>query len=262
MRVVLARSWPLAAVVALLAVVGLASLGGSGARVGDRSLNRYARLGGPAACPDGSPSPVPRPASVNGTPQAAPTEVACVPPERRVVVGSSGDYKVIAVLFSGVGILGALVLVALGVALLVGLTSAAGSIRVRHRPRPQRLVVPDDAGGDARAGAADRLGAAVEAGLADLIDAGDPRRAVIAAWRRLELAAAEAGTHRAPAETPAELAARVLAAHAVSPATLGRLADLYREARYSRHEVDERMRTEARRALERLRGELTAAVPG
>ncbi len=267
MKRVLLRGWPLAAVAGLLVVVALASLGGTGAHLGSRPLDTSARLGGRGPCPDPSPSPAGPPASVAGAPQSSPSESApsqeaCVPPERRIVVGGGGDYKVIQVLFSGVGILGVLVLVALVVALLVGLASAAGSIRVRHRPRVKAAGVPDDSLGDARPEVtAARLGAAVEAGLADLEEGGDPRRAVIAAWRRLELAASAAGTTRTPAQTPAELAARVLAVHAVSPATLDRLADLYREARYSRHEVDERMRAEARRALERLRHELTAIPP-
>ena len=275
-------AWPLMAAGLLLAVVAVASLGGTGTRLGSRSLGIHARFGAAGPCPDptGSPaagSPARGSAAAGGAlvpvspvagaaagpagpPAPAASASACVPPERKIAYGSGGDYKLIQVLFSGVGILGALVLVALVVALFVGLGSAVGSIRVRRRPRARAVAVLDDSLGDARAtSSAARLGEAVEAGLVDL-EEGDPRRAVIAAWRRLEIAAADAGTARSPAETPAELTTRVLSAHAVSPVTLTRLADLYREARYSRHQVDERHRVEARRALERLRTELTAAV--
>ncbi|MET9020496.1 DUF4129 domain-containing protein [Actinopolymorpha sp. NPDC004070] len=104
-----------------------------------------------------------------------------------------------------------------------------------------------------------RLRAAVDAGIEDLDDDGtDPRRAVIACWLRLEAAAAAAGTPRAPADTPGDLVARMLAAHQVSAAVLRGCADLYRKARYAPAEVEESMRTQAREALGRLRAELAA----
>lgn len=81
---------------------------------------------------------------------------------------------------------------------------------------------------------------------------------MVACWVRLEQAAARAGTARHPAQTAAELTARVLAAHRVAPDTLRRLADPYREARSSRHVLDERARDEARAALEQIRQELRA----
>nr|BFE79756.1 hypothetical protein GCM10020093_023570 [Planobispora longispora] len=84
-----------------------------------------------------------------------------------------------------------------------------------------------------------RVREALRAGLADLDSAGDPRRAVIACWLRLEHAAARAGTPRALADTPADLVARLLAAHRVGEAALERLAAAYRRARYSPHEVDD-----------------------
>jgi hypothetical protein len=78
----------------------------------------------------------------------------------------------------------------------------------------------------------------------------------------LERAAADAGTHRAAPDTPSELAGRLIDRHAVSSAPLLRLADLYREARFSRHELPESARTEARAALEQLRAELEASPVG
>jgi hypothetical protein len=48
----------------------------------------------------------------------------------------------------------------------------------------------------------------------------------------------------------------------VSSGPLLRLADLYREARYSRHELPESARTEARAALEQLRAELEGSPVG
>jgi hypothetical protein len=115
----------------------------------------------------------------------------------------------------------------------------------------------------ARPGAtADEVVAALDAGLDDLSDADrDPRRAVIACWLRLEQAAAAAGTPRQAADTPTDLVTRLLSGHHVSADVLAGFANVYREARYATHTVDERMRGQARAALQRLRGELTAEVP-
>lgn len=100
--------------------------------------------------------------------------------------------------------------------------------------------------------------AAVDAGL-DVLELGTPRNAVVAAWVGLESAAEAAGLERDPADTAAELGVRMLAAYPVDRASLDQLADLYREARFSRHELTEGHRSQARACLERLRGDL---VPG
>lgn len=99
---------------------------------------------------------------------------------------------------------------------------------------------------------------AVAIGLADLDDDdGDPRRAVIACWVRLEAAAARAGTKREPGDTSTELVTRLLQAHDVDAQVLGRFADLYRRARFAPHTVDPAMREQARDALRRLRDDLS-----
>ena len=97
---------------------------------------------------------------------------------------------------------------------------------------------------------------AVDAGLRR-IEEGEPGDAVIACWVLLEAAAAGAGTAPSPAETPAELVARVLTRHEVTAEPLRRLADLYRTARYSTHPLGEDARAEAQHALTQVRAELT-----
>lgn len=97
--------------------------------------------------------------------------------------------------------------------------------------------------------------AAVEAGLREL-EAGAPGEGVVACWVQLEQAAAEAGAGRAAPETPSELAGRLIDTHGVEAGPLVRLAELYREARYSTHPVPERARDEARALLEQVRADL------
>jgi hypothetical protein len=124
--------------------------------------------------------------------------------------------------------------------------------RVRGKMPPRQL---------SRTASAEEVVAALDAGLIDLSDADlDPRRAVIACWLRLEQAAAAAGTPRQSTDTPTDLVTRLLGEHNVSGDVLGSFADVYREARYATHAVDERMREQARAALQRLRAELTAGV--
>ncbi|GIF75493.1 hypothetical protein Asi02nite_50110 [Asanoa siamensis] len=128
-----------------------------------------------------------------------------------------------------------------------------GLRRLRRRPvryADEPAAVPDAA----------QVVAAVDAGLTDLSDTdGDPRRAVIACWLRLEQAAAAAGTPRQVGDSPTDLVARLLHAHQVSADVLAAFADVYREARYATHAVDDRMRAQARSALQRIRTELTTS---
>ncbi len=122
-------------------------------------------------------------------------------------------------------------------------------------------------GGRAPAGAprqraAEEVVAALDAGLDDLSDTDrDPRRAVIACWVRLEQAAAAAGTPRRAGDTPTDLVSRLLREQEVNADVLAGFAEVYRQARYATRTVDDRMRTEARSALHRLRADLTAGAP-
>lgn len=115
------------------------------------------------------------------------------------------------------------------------------------------LTVPDDVDLLGR----DRgLEAAVEQGMAALAAGRDVRAAVIAAWLRLEEAAAEAGTPHRDDDAPGDLVARLLASHDLRPRRLQALAELYRRARYSPAPLDERDRDEAQRALADVRNDL------
>ena len=139
------------------------------------------------------------------------------------------------------------------------LGSLLAGIRPTHRRQLERQVADDELGLDASAAAA--LASAVESGLTDLSRSADPRAAVIACWVALEQAAAVAGLPRRDAETSAELAGRLLAARDVQPDVVQALSALYREARFSPHEVDEAMRTQARALLEQVQAQLASSSP-
>ena len=103
--------------------------------------------------------------------------------------------------------------------------------------------------------ARDELSEAVDTGLAALAS-GPVDEMIVACWVRLEEAVAKAGVERSPWETPSELATRALRDLDVPETATQRLLSVYREARYSRHELNEESRTEAADALREIRAAL------
>jgi hypothetical protein len=99
---------------------------------------------------------------------------------------------------------------------------------------------------------------ALDESLDDLRREPDVRRAIIAAYARMERALAVAGIQRRPSETPTEYLARALQALDASIGAVTRLTDLFEWAKFSHHEPDESMRDEAIAALESVRDELRA----
>ncbi|WP_256795455.1 DUF4129 domain-containing protein [Terrabacter sp. Ter38] len=77
------------------------------------------------------------------------------------------------------------------------------------------------------------------------LESGEPRNAIVAAWLGLETSAAATGLPRLPAETSTEYTERVIGVWPVDSARLGDLAALYREARFSVHDLGERHRDRA-----------------
>jgi hypothetical protein len=222
----LRRLWPLAAVAVLLAFAGLAAA---------HSTPQLAQI-------EARPEPT---AEAGIDPTRAPEE----PPEQsqapvaEVTEGLPGWVGAAAL-----GLLGLLLAIALG---FVVRALVRDRLTGRRKVRTRVVTEPD---------AADEVVAALDAGLLDLSDAdSDPRRAVIACWVRLEQAAAAAGTPRRPGDTPTDLVSRLLAEQHVGADVLSGFAAVYREARYATHTVDERMRADARAALQSLRTDLAGA---
>jgi hypothetical protein len=94
--------------------------------------------------------------------------------------------------------------------------------------------------------------------LADLYAETDPRKAIIAAYARVERLFATSGLPRDPSEAPVEYLQRVLPELRASGAALRRLTALFQWAKFSAHEVDRPMRDEAIGALVEVRDELRA----
>ena len=93
----------------------------------------------------------------------------------------------------------------------------------------------------------------------DLRAEADPRRAVIAAYARMERALGAYGLPRHPSEAPDEYLQRIFADLDVSRRATSRLTTLFSWAKFSGHDVAPEMKDEAIEALEAVRAELRAA---
>jgi hypothetical protein len=113
--------------------------------------------------------------------------------------------------------------------------------------------------GELRWGFADAVVEAVDDSIDDLRAEPDPRRAVIAAYARLERVFAANGVSRKPSEAPLEYLARVLASLQVGDRAAARLTDLFERAKFSQHAVGPEMKEEAIEAFVSVRDELLVA---
>ena len=143
---------------------------------------------------------------------------------------------------------GVVPLIVAGVALLamIGIV-VAQLVADRRRRRPPRTP-------------AERLVELLDDTLEDLEREPDPRRAVIAAWARMEAGLAAAGLPRHPSEAPFEYAARVLETAFARPASVHRLTGLFERAKFSHHAIGQADRDQAIAALRAVRQELAEAV--
>jgi hypothetical protein len=226
------RWWPVLVSVPALALAGWAAGGGTG--LGTGRLSR----------PGGEPAP-----TVPTTGEATEAPPTSTPP---TFAAPEPEAAVPAWLFTA----GAFVFIAL----LVGTLLYIG-LRFLLFERVARREILDRPASQPPGAELEQLRDAVRAGLADLDAGGDPRRAVIACWLRLERLAAAAGSARLAADTPADLVTRLLARHRVSDRPLGRLADAYRLARYAPAEVSDELLATARQALREVAAQLGAPVP-
>jgi hypothetical protein len=135
------------------------------------------------------------------------------------------------------------------VAIVLALLGALGVVALRARgrraaPRSWR-----------RASQA-AISAALDESLDDLRSEPDLRKAIIAAYARMERSLGLAGLERRPAEAPLEYVERALGELETSAGAIRRLTDLFEWAKFSHHEPEPRMRDEAIDALVAVRDEL------
>jgi hypothetical protein len=102
------------------------------------------------------------------------------------------------------------------------------------------------------------VSAALDESLDDLRSEPDLRKAIIAAYARMEYALAVAGLPRRPSEAPLEYMERALGELQASAGAVRRLTDLFEWAKFSHHEPEPAMRDEAIDALVAVRDELRA----
>lgn len=113
--------------------------------------------------------------------------------------------------------------------------------------------------GEFRLGLAHAVAQAVNESLDDLHAETDPRRAVIAAYARLERVLADHGVARRPSEAPLEYLARILASLQVGDEAVATLTHLFERAKFSQHAVGPEMKEQAIAALVTVRDELFVA---
>jgi hypothetical protein len=87
---------------------------------------------------------------------------------------------------------------------------------------------------------------------------GEARAAIIACYAAMEDSLAAAGVARLSSDSPADLLARAAAGGVIHGAAPARLAELFREARFSTHEMGEGQLSAARDALDEILAQLTA----
>jgi uncharacterized protein DUF4129 len=149
------------------------------------------------------------------------------------------------------------VLLVFGALFLIGLVVIAMGVSLTRARRaklsnPIMPGEPDDEGAGTSVAGGTVLRSAIAAARRDLElrQSGPPSDAVVAAWLRLEQAAAESGAPRAPHQTPTEFTSALLAEHVADHAAVERLRGLYQRARFARDgAVTEADADEARFAL-------------
>ena len=102
----------------------------------------------------------------------------------------------------------------------------------------------------------EELDTAVAESIDDLRSESDPRRAVIAAYARMERVLRRHGRARRSAEAPYEYLERVLADLRIRPAAVKELTELFERAKFSVHRIDGAMKTRAIDALVAVREDL------
>jgi Domain of unknown function (DUF4129) len=145
-------------------------------------------------------------------------------------------------------------LLALALVVIFAIVAAA-----RRQPPPAPAVAPRRARPQAESEEmVRRFYSLIDDTLDDLRAEPDPRRAVIAAYARMEGGLGALGVERMLSETPFEYLARVLEKLSVSDEAARQLTELFERAKFGAGPVDATMKEQAVSALETIREEAKA----
>jgi Domain of unknown function (DUF4129) len=136
----------------------------------------------------------------------------------------------------------------------LGLTLVTWYVMRRRHAAHARFQIADDETALA-AVVAESIGDAID----DLEAEPDARRAVIAAYARMEGVLARNGLQRTPSETPLEYLRRLLLGLTARGDAVESLTGLFEEARFSGHQIDSGMKRDAIAALITIRDDLQGA---
>lgn len=133
-----------------------------------------------------------------------------------------------------------------------------------RRYRRRRRAQPQDVEFEVL-GEADRVTEAMAADAGEqralLVVEGEPRNAIVACWQRFEQQAVRAGVERRPWQTTSEFVLGLLDLVGADQGAVTRLADLYREARFSDHTLSDEHRRAALEALDAIHRSLRTLRP-
>ena len=179
------------------------------------------------------------------------------PTSNRGSAGNGEQDLLLTVVSIVVTVLGAVVMLAVVLSVLRWLLTRDWR---RHRREPEPEEIQFDPL-DAPAEIARTMMARAREQQAVLAE-GSPRNAIVACWHQFEEQAAAAGVRRQTWETSSEFTLRVLDRLAADSAAVTTLAELYRAARHSTHEITEADRAEAQIALDLVHRSLGRTVGG
>jgi hypothetical protein len=127
---------------------------------------------------------------------------------------------------------------------LVAALAAAAALRRRRSTATEAAAVDP---------VAQDVAVTIRDAIDDLEHEPDARRAVIAAYARMEGVLARHGLQRQPSETPLEYLRRALLGLISSGAAVERLTGLFERAKFSPHDVDAGMKADAIESLREIR---------
>jgi len=137
---------------------------------------------------------------------------------------------------------------------IVAACAAIGAVVAAFLYRRRAQGAPTPLADQASVG--EELAASMTDAIDDLEAEPDPRRAVIAAYARMESVLARRGLRRRLSETPLEYLQRVLLGLTGRKDAVARLTSLFERAKFSRDEIDGAMKQDAIGALRELRDDL------